>query len=89
VGDGGCFAPVRCIELLQDVRDMDAGGFDADDEFGGDLPVGVAADEEGEDLGLARRQAECFREAWFWAGGRGLRRREIEPCPLGEQLDLA
>ena len=44
-GGGGWprFAPVRRVEFLQDVRYVDARGLDADDEFGGDLAVGVAA----------------------------------------------
>ena len=45
-------------ELAQDVRDVDAGRPDADHEGRRDLAVGVAAGDEGEDLRLARCEAE-------------------------------
>lgn len=44
------------VELLEDVRDVDAGGLDADHECAGDLAVRIAAGDERQDLGLARRQ---------------------------------
>jgi hypothetical protein len=47
VRDGGCFEPVWRVELAQDVRDVDAGGLDADLELGGDLAVGDAAGDQG------------------------------------------
>jgi hypothetical protein len=47
VRDGGCFEPVWRVELAQAVRDVDAGGLDADHELGGDLAVGEAAGEQG------------------------------------------
>ena len=60
VRDGGRFEPVRRVELAQDVRDVDAGGLDADHELGGDLAVGVAAGDERQHLRLARRQPEAL-----------------------------
>jgi hypothetical protein len=89
VRDGGRFAPVRRVEFLEDVRDVDGGGFDADDELRRDLAVGVAAGEEGEDVDLARRQAERFGEARALVGERWARFGEVESRPLGEQLDFA
>jgi hypothetical protein len=58
VGDRGRFAPVWRVEFAQDVRDVHAGGLDADDERGGDLAVGEAAGDERQHLRLARRQAD-------------------------------
>jgi hypothetical protein len=46
MGDRGGFEPVRCVELAQDVRDMDAGGFRADHQLGGDLSVGQTTGDE-------------------------------------------
>ena len=63
VRDGGRLEPVRRAELAQDVRDVDARRLDADDERRGDLAVGVAAGDEGQDLRLARRQAEDLLQA--------------------------
>src|SRR6266496_2737861 len=51
VGGRGCLEPVRRPELAQDVRDVDAGRLDADDERRGDLAVGVAAGDQGAELG--------------------------------------
>jgi hypothetical protein len=87
VGDGGRLQPVRRAELAQDVRDVDAGRPDADDELRGDLAVGVAAGEEGQDLRLARGEAEGLLQAPLPVGRPGLRRRQLEPRPLGEQLE--
>jgi hypothetical protein len=58
VRDRGRLEPVRRVELAQDVRDMHAGGLDADHERGGDLAVGEAAGGERQYLRLARRQAK-------------------------------
>ena len=63
VGDRGRLEPVRRAELAQDVRDVDAGRLDADDERRGDLAVRVAAGDEGQDLRLAWRQAEDLLQA--------------------------
>src|SRR5436305_3886225 len=87
-GCGG-LEPVGRPELAQDVRDVDADGLDADDEYRGDLAVGVAAGEEVQHLRLTCRKAEDLLWAVLLLGKRGLRRREIEPRALGEQLDLA
>ncbi len=86
--DGGCFDAVGCVEFAEDVRDVDAGRFDADHERGGDLAVGIAPRDEPQDLGLSRSQAEGVRQAWLSVGGRRVGRIEIEPCALCEQLDL-
>jgi hypothetical protein len=67
---GGRLAPVRRAQLLEDVRRVDAGGLDADDECARDLAIGVAAREQDEDVELARRQSELFREARFFVGDR-------------------
>src|SRR5690242_3957128 len=88
VGDRGCLEPVRRPELAQDVRDVDAGGLDADDERRGDLAVRVATGDQVQDLRLARGQAEDLPRAALCLGERGLRGREIEPRALGEQFDL-
>ena len=58
VGDGGRLEAVGGAELAQDARDMETGCPDADDQALRDLAVGVAAGDEGEDLGLARGEAE-------------------------------
>ena len=68
VGDGRGFASVGRVELAEDVRDVDAGGLDADHELARDLAVGVAAGDERQDLGLARRQAEGVGEALLRVG---------------------
>jgi hypothetical protein len=47
VHDCGCFPSISGVELAQDVRDVDAGSADADDERRGDLAVGEAAGDEG------------------------------------------
>ena len=62
VRDRGRLEPVRRAELAQDVRDVDAGRLDADDERRGDLAVGVAAGDERQDLRLARCQPEELLE---------------------------
>jgi hypothetical protein len=54
VHDRGGLEPVRRPELAQDVRDVDADGLDADDERGGDLPVGIAAGDKVQDLRLTK-----------------------------------
>ena len=88
VRDRGRLQPVRCAELAQDVRDMHAGRPDADDECRRDLAVGVAAGEEGQDLRLPRREVEDLLQALLPVGRPGVRRREFQPCALGEQLKL-
>jgi len=62
VRDGGRFEPVRRVELAQDVRDVDAGRLDADDERRRDLAVRAATCDEGQDLRLARCQAESLAQ---------------------------
>ena len=89
VGDRRRLQPIRRAELAQDVRDVDAGGPDADDECLRDLAVGVAAGDESEDLRLARGEAEDVLQARLSVGRRGVQRCEIEPRALGEQLELA
>jgi hypothetical protein len=88
VRDGGRLEPVRRAELAQDVRDVDAGRPDADHQGRCDLAVGVAAREEGQDLRLARREAEDLLKALLPVGRPCIRRRELEPRALGEQLEL-
>ena len=44
--DRGRLAPGRRVELPQDVRDVDAGGLDADDKCLRDLPVRVATGDK-------------------------------------------
>jgi hypothetical protein len=87
VRDRGRLAPVRRVELAQDVRHVDAGGPDTDDELRGTLTVGVAAGEEGQDLRLAWGQTEGLLQALPSLGWLGLRRRELEPRALGKQLE--
>ena len=62
--------------------------FTLDHERVGDLPVGVAAGDEREHLGLPRRQAEGLLQESLSIGRRSVRRGEIEPRTLGEQLEL-
>jgi GNAT superfamily N-acetyltransferase len=62
------------------VRDVHAGRPDADDEGRGDLGVGVATGDEGQNLRLPRRQAEELPQALP-----SVRRRELQPRALGEQ----
>src|SRR5262245_57529957 len=88
VGDRGCFTSVRCVEFAQDVRNVDAGCLDADDEVRRDLAVRVATGDEGQDLRLARCQAESLLQASPSVGLLVLRGGEIEPRALGEQLEL-
>jgi hypothetical protein len=83
VRDCGRLAPVRGPELAQDVRDVDAGGLDADHEGRGDLAVGIAMGDESQDFGLARRQAEDLLEALLLFGRPLVRRREVEPRACG------
>ena len=89
VGDRGGLEPVRHIEFLQDVRDVDAGCLGADDERGGDLAVRVAAGDEPENLGLAWCQAESLLESPWCVWRFGLRWRQVEPRALGEQVEVA
>ena len=67
---------------------MDAGGLDADDERAGDLAVGVAAGDQGQDVRFARGQAEDLLEGPFPGGRPPVRRGEVEAAALGEQLEL-
>ena len=80
-------APVGNVELAEDVRDVDAGGLDADDERRRDLPIRVAPGDERQDFRFARGQPEDLLEAVV--SFVRLRRREIEASTLGEQLELA
>ena len=89
VRDGGRLQPVRRAELAQDVRDVDAGRPDADHQGRRDLAVGVAAGDQGQDLRLARREAEDLLEALLPFGRPGVRRRELQPRALGEQSSPA
>jgi uncharacterized surface protein with fasciclin (FAS1) repeats len=66
---------------------VDAGGLDADHQRGSDLAVGVAAGDEAEHLGLARRQPQQLPKPGA-SLGRGSWRCEIQPCALGEPLNL-
>jgi hypothetical protein len=88
VRDRGRLEPVRRAELAQDVRDMNAGRPDADHQGRRDLAVGVAAGDEGQDLRLARREAEDLPQALGPVGRPGVRRSELQPSALGEQLEL-
>jgi hypothetical protein len=56
----GCLDPVGCTELPQDVRDVNSGRSDTDNELRGDLAVGAPPDEESEDLRLPRGQAKVL-----------------------------
>ena len=85
VRDRGGFDPVLGVELSQDVRDVDAGGLDADHQRGGDLAVGVAAGDQAEDLGLARCQPEQLPEPGILVG-RLARRFEVQPWPVGIEV---
>jgi pimeloyl-ACP methyl ester carboxylesterase len=68
---------------------MDAGRLGADDERRRDLAVGVATGDEGQDLHLARGQAEDLLQAPGSGGRSGVRRRlQVEPRALGEQPEL-
>jgi hypothetical protein len=87
VRDRGRLAPVWRAELVQDVRDVDAGRPDADHEYRRDLAVGVATGEEIQDLRLPRGQAKDFLEALFSVGRPRVRRCELQPRALGEQLE--
>lgn len=62
---------------------MDAGRLDADREFGGDLPIRVAAGEQPEYFAFARRETEGV----VLVAERGLI-REVEVGPLREQFEL-
>jgi len=53
-----------------------------------DLAVGVATGDEGQDLRLPRRQAEELPQALRSVGRPSVRRRELQPRALGEQLEL-
>ena len=89
VRDRGRLEPVRRVELAQDVRDVDAGGLDADHERRrrsrgwcgrarrASAPPPRAASARGAPRGPPSRRATRVR------------RREIEPRALGEQLELA
>ena len=89
VGDRGRLEPVRRAELAQDVRDVHAGRPEADHQGRRDLAVGVAAGEEGQDLRLARGQAEDRPRCLLSFARLGFRRGEIEPGTLSKPLDLA
>src|SRR5437773_6018264 len=52
VHDCGCLEAVWRAELAQDMRDVDAGRLDADNEGRGDLAVRAAASDEAQDLRL-------------------------------------
>ena len=60
--DRGRFGSVRRVELPQNVRDVDAGRLDTDDERRRDLVVRVATCDEGQNLRLARCQAESLAQ---------------------------
>ena len=49
-GVGRCCRPGRHVELMQDHLDVLGGGVAADSERGGDLLIGVALDEQVEDV---------------------------------------
>ena len=61
---------------------------DADDQRGGDLAIGVAAGKEGQDIRLARGQAEDLLQGPFPGWRPVVGRGEVEPGALGEQLEL-
>jgi hypothetical protein len=79
--DRGRVDPSRHAELVQDVRDVHAGGLYADGELGRNLPVGVAAGEEQEHLALPGGESERVHRI-----ARAGRRQalEVEPGTPGE-----
>ena len=85
--DGGGLEPIRRAQLPQDVRNVDAGRPDTDHEGRRDLAVGVAAGDEGQDLRLARCEAEELK-ALLRVGRHSKRRCDLQPRALGEQLEL-
>jgi hypothetical protein len=88
VHDCGRFPSISGVELAQDVRDVDARSADADNEFRGDLAVGEAAGDEGENLGFPRRQAEKLFQVLRSVGCPYVGRLEIEAGASCEQLEL-
>src|SRR5437764_386148 len=88
VRDGGGLRAAADVELGEDPRDVDARRLLGHVELGADLAVGGATGDEGEDLALARGQAEGV--LGLVAGGcLGLGRAvEPESRPSHESLDL-
>ena len=59
--DGGGFPSVGCVQLAQDVGDVDAGGLHADHQLVGDLAIGEPVGEEGQHLDLTGGEPKDLR----------------------------
>src|SRR5688500_6715382 len=90
-----CRRPAVCPELREDVRDVDAGGLLADEQFPRDVPVAVPGRDEGEHLEFAGREVGGPRERdavgpvpahGLGAGQVGGGPAEEEPPLAGQQL---
>ena len=54
----GGLEPICDVKFAEDIRDVDAGRLVADEELLSDLAVRASLSEKGEDLALARREAQ-------------------------------
>ena len=89
VGDRGRLTAIGCVQLAQDVRDVDAGRLDADHERRRRSRGWCSPRATRVSTSASRGVRPRTSSSRVWAIRCGLRSGEVEPRPLGEKLELA